>query len=179
MVLSWKSIVDFVVLFLIYMLIFHKRWRAKGQPTFLFNTLMYVYVTILLFLTLMPIITSLSSISLDRYVPMFIVPFDDLLKSRGPAEMQIFFNVLMLIPFGFLLPLVKKSSIWSVTFTTFIVSTTIEIIQPLLNTYRISDVTDIITNTLGGFIGYLLYVMCKPYIESFMEKRGWKFNEGN
>ena len=156
--------VDFVALFLIYLFIFYPKWKRLSKSQFILNSLMYLYITILLFLTLMPILASVSNISLHSYEPMYLIPFNDLIHSRGPAEIQIFLNVIMLIPFGFLLPLIKKRNIITVTLTTFLVSLSIELIQPLLNTYRISDITDVITNTLGGLIGYLLYLLCKPII---------------
>lgn len=170
-VLEARSLLDFLVLVLIYFLFFFKRWKKKDRATFIINTLMYCYIAILLFLTLMPILTSIPNISLSSYKPMYLVPFDDLIKSKGPAERQIFLNVLMLVPFGFLLPMIKKQNVVKVTLTTMLMSLTIEVIQPLLNTYRISDVTDVITNTIGGVLGYLIYKACQGFIEKQIFKR--------
>ena len=35
-------------------------------------------------------------------------------------------------------------------------------LQPLINDFRSSDITDLITNVLGGIIGYILYILFKP-----------------
>ena len=40
----------------------------------------------------------------------------------------------------------------------------IEILQPMISDVRASDITDIITNVMGGIIGYIFYVVFKPMI---------------
>ena len=69
----------------------------------------------------------------------------------------------MTIPFGFLLPLVKKANVkvLKVVLYTFLLSLFIELLQPLINGCRSSDITDLITNVIGGFIGYLIYLIFK------------------
>ena len=49
-------------------------------------------------------------------------------------------------------------------FCTFLLSLVIELLQPLINGVRSSDITDIITNTSGGIVGYVLYLLFKPII---------------
>jgi glycopeptide antibiotics resistance protein len=94
---------------------------------------------------------------------MQMIPFDDLIHKRGDALRQILLNTVMTIPFGFLLPLVKKQSIFTCILWTFLFSLAIELLQPLLNGLRSADVTDLITNTAGGIIGYAGYLLLKPY----------------
>ena len=53
-------------------------------------------------------------------------------------------------------------------------SLSIEILQPFLNSFRASDITDIITNVSGGIIGYILYLICKPLminIRNYLKNR--------
>ena len=38
----------------------------------------------------------------------------------------------------------------------------IELLQPLIDGSRSSDVTDLITNVIGGALGYGLYAIFKP-----------------
>ena len=38
----------------------------------------------------------------------------------------------------------------------------IEILQPLIVGFRSSDITDIITNVIGGMLGYGFYIIFKP-----------------
>ena len=77
---------------------------------------------------------------------------------------QVGLNVIMMIPFGFLLPLVKNGNakLLKTVLYTFILSFSIELLQPLINGFRASDITDIITNIIGGIIGYIGYLIFKP-----------------
>lgn len=118
----------------------------------------------------MPIITSLPFIFNHPYISMNLTPFIDVLNGRGNFIRQIGLNVIMTIPFSFLLPLIKKDKIGlpKVIFYTFILSLSIEIIQPLINGARTSDITNIITNVIGGIIGYILYSIFKPLVSKIL-----------
>lgn len=69
-------------------------------------------------------------------------------------------NVLAFMPFGFLLPLLKKKyrSFLYVTFLSILISLVIEAAQMLLRV-GIFDVDDILMNSLGGMMGYLFYAV--------------------
>lgn len=164
------EVVDFVILILLYFWVFYKKWRAKGKDVLLANTLMYVYLVFVLYFTLMPIITSLPFIFDHPYVPMNLEPFIDVVAGWGDFERQIVLNVVMTIPFGFLLPLVKKNKagLSKVILYTFLLSLGIELVQPLLSGLRLSDVTDIITNVAGGVIGYAIYLAMEPLTKKFL-----------
>ena len=159
-----KVLVDFVVLIMIYFWKFYKKWKEKGRDLLLINTIMYIYLSFVLYFTLMPIITSLPFIFNHPYTPMNLVPFIDVLNSRGDFIRQVGLNVIMTIPFGFLMPLVKKENarLLKVVFYTFLLSLGIELLQPLINGTRSADITDLITNVLGGIIGYIIFLIFKP-----------------
>ena len=109
----------------------------------------------------MPIITSLPFIFNHPYSPMNFELFSDVFNGRGDFIRQIFLNILMMIPFGFLFPLTqnKENLFLNTIFLTFIFSLCIELLQPLMSGFRSADVTDLLTNTFGGFIGYILYLI--------------------
>ena len=138
--------------------------ERKSRDVLLVNTLMYIYLSFVLFFTLMPIITSLPFIFNHPYDSMNLVPFIDVLKGRGDFIRQVGLNVIMTIPFGFLMPLVKRENarLLKVVFYTFLLSLGIELLQPLINGFRSSDITDLITNVIGGSIGYVMYLIFKP-----------------
>ncbi len=73
---------------------------------------------------------------------------------------QVYLNICMFIPLGFLLPYVfdwyRKNSIRKVLFTSFLASLAIENIQ-LVTKMGYYDIDDLFTNTLGGWIGVLLF----------------------
>ena len=71
-------------------------------------------------------------------------------------------NIVMMIPFGMYLPLIanKIDSAKKVAKLAFLVSLSIEIIQYIigatLGSLRSSDINDIIANTIGAVLGYIL-----------------------
>ncbi len=72
-------------------------------------------------------------------------------------------NVLLLLPIGFYLGLFfKNRSIWKITTIVFFISLTIEFLQLVMAFFylgnRIFDITDLVLNTIGGFIGCFLYI---------------------
>ena len=159
-----KELVDFIFLIIIYFWKFYKKWKEKGRDVLVVNTTMYIYLSFVLYFTLMPIVTSIPFVFNHPYTPMNLVPFVDVLNSRGDFIRQVGLNVIMTVPFGFLLPLVKKANVkvLEVVLYTFLLSLFIELLQPLINDFRSSDITDLITNVIGGFIGYLIYLIFKP-----------------
>jgi len=83
----------------------------------------------------------------------------------------------MTVPFGFLFPLTQsreKRTFRATVLMTLLLSLIIEVFQPIINGDRSFDVTDLITNTLGGMIGYMGYVVIRPVIGS---KRNGRSNE--
>ena len=160
-----KEIIDFIILIIIYFWKFYKKWKERGRDILLVHTTMYVYLSFVLYFTLMPIIISLPFIFNHPYHPMNLVPFIDILNGRGDFIRQVGLNVLMTIPFGLLIPLLEKNTkLFNVIFYTFLLSLSIELLQPLINGARSSDITDIIMNVIGGIVGYILYLIFKPIL---------------
>lgn len=172
-----KEIVDFVILIILYFVIFYKKWKVKGKDVLFINTIMYVYLSFVLYFTLMPIVTSIP-VSLNHllfnhhYKIMNLVPFIDVLYGRGDFIRQIILNVIMTMPFGFLFPLMKSKNakLLKTILYTFLLSLIIEILQPIIiNGGRTSDITDIITNVIGGIIGYIIYLIFKPLTTKILD----------
>lgn len=163
-----NDLIDVIALILIYFLVFFRRWKAKGKDILLINTVMYVYLCFVMYFTLMPVITSIPGMfkpkDPDLVLYFNMVSFVDVQLGRGDYFNQIFLNVLMMVPFGFILPIVRKrgASFFRTVLYTFLISLGIEITQLFISIYRSSDITDIITNTTGGAIGYLFYMVLRP-----------------
>lgn len=161
---AWKYLIDFAALILLYAFVFFRKWKAKGKDVLLVNTLMYIYLSFVLYFTLMPVITYLPFILNHPYKAMNMVPFVDVLMGRGDYVRQILLNVIMMVPFGFLFPMTRNpaAGFLRTVFSCFLVSLGIELLQPLINGFRSADITDLITNTIGGMAGYLLYIAFRP-----------------
>lgn len=91
------------------------------------------------------------------------------------AVLQVVLNVLMTVPFGMYLTYYYEYGAKKVATYTFLLSLFIEITQLTgiffiySGSYRLCDVDDLMANTLGGVLGYLIIRKCHflPEIESF------------
>lgn len=167
-----KYLIDFIALVLLYVFVFFRKWKPKGKDVLLINTLMYVYLSFVLYFTLMPVITSLPFILNHPYKHMNMVPFVDVLTGRGDFIRQILLNVIMMVPFGFLFPMTRNpaAGFCRTVFFCFLISLGIELLQPLINGFRSADITDLITNTIGGMVGYVLYIAFRPITSWFLAR---------
>lgn len=159
-----RYIPDFAVLAVLYVFWLYPRWRHKGKRILVVNTLMYVYLSGVLMVTLMPMITSLPLWFNHPYIPMHMVPFEDVLYGRGDYIRQIILNIFMMVPFGFLYPLCRRNAgkncgLLRCLLASLLLSLAIEVLQPLINGARSADITDVITNTAGGALGYTVYAL--------------------
>lgn len=76
-------------------------------------------------------------------------------------------NILLFVPFGFLLSLVEKN--WkTVVLTGAVVSVCIELIQ-YFTAVGLAEFDDITANTIGTVIGFLLWKLMKKVVESHRE----------
>lgn len=75
-------------------------------------------------------------------------------------------NIILFVPLGIFLPLIWKhySTLKAITLFSFIMSLSIEILQIL--TYRATDINDIIANTFGAVLGYLLFSITSHMVPS-------------
>lgn len=87
-----------------------------------------------------------------------LVPFLDMAHDPAPFLKNFFLNILLFVPWGFFLPLLwkeqtatlQKSLCYGLCFSCFI-----ELMQ--LFSFRMTDIDDLIANTLGAMVGFLFY----------------------
>ncbi len=92
---------------------------------------------------------------------MNFVPF----SNRAGNSAEEVDNVLVFIPFGVLLGLnCKRLNVWSKLLVVLGASVAAETIQYIF-AIGATDVTDVITNTLGGLIGILAYDLSSKHID--------------
>ncbi len=153
---DFRNIADFIILFIIYKQLLYPRWKDDKRDLLL-KTILYLNIVGIIWVTLMPIILNLGELFNGGYRPMHMAAFEDLALGRPQALLQVVLNTIMLLPLGFLLPLIYDFKPLKALAIIFLTSLVIEVIQPLLSSHRSSDITDLITNTLGGFIGIFMY----------------------
>jgi glycopeptide antibiotics resistance protein len=86
-------------------------------------------------------------------IPLFTLSLNDLKTSL--------LNVLLFVPFGFGLPFISNFSMRKIILLGALFSITIELLQFITGliahmTFRVADINDVIFNTLGTVVGYLL-----------------------
>lgn len=107
---------------------------------------------------------------LSRYIN--IIPLRNIIRfltSTNPLEViviNIAGNIVAFVPLGFLLPLITKKadSFRNMLLISVLASFTIESLQYITGT-GVTDIDDILLNTLGGLLGYLLYKAVKTGID--------------
>lgn len=146
------SIKDVFIIFLIgfvFQMIFfpnRKVWKKAAYILFSF------YIIVLLSAVGVPDIYSLT------FDPTFnVLPIIDIFNSPIDYIKNEVLNIILFIPLGFFLPIMwyhTFHSVKSVTVFSMGVSLAIEISQ--IFTFRLTDIDDLITNVLGGIIGFLI-----------------------
>ena len=88
------------------------------------------------------------------------VPFTEIMRysiHNNLFYFNVIGNIALFIPFGFIIArYIKPKKVWTNFFIGIIVSLTIELVQ--LKIGRSFDIDDIILNTLGCVIGFLIYI---------------------
>ena len=95
----------------------------------------------------------------ERQYRYNLIPFVEI--RRFWVYRKQFGNVIGFLPFGFILPVIldKMRSGWLIVLAGFGLSVTVEVIQ-LITKVGCFDVDDMILNTAGAALGYLLFFIC-------------------
>lgn len=84
-------------------------------------------------------------------------------------------NVLMFVPLGFGLPfLQKRTNVFRVVLIGLLCTLFIEFVQGFM--YRDSTIDDVVCNTLGALLGYMIYLMVKKLFPKFITKANVDFD---
>lgn len=127
------------------------------------KALFAVYLLILLWLVLFKLSFNLSLIS-DYQRSINLIPFVFLSEQGNLREM--IYNCAVFIPFGLLLSVnFKRAGFWRKLAYVLIFSFSAEAAQ-FVFAIGASDITDLITNTFGGFLGLILYDLGSKFIKN-------------
>lgn len=156
--LLWLGIVTFL-----------RSKKKSSSAHLLFFTIFYVYLVKVLDYTLFQFQLLLV---LKHFMPNLVLngqpPGESInlipLITLTPADLKTsLLNILLLIPFGFGLPFITPFRMKQVVLLGFLLSITIELLQLITGlmagvTFRVTDINDVIFNTLGAAIGYFLFL---------------------
>lgn len=125
--------------------------KNNNKVTKMFSMIFIVYIIALFSLVGIP---SIDYIEVD--FGFNFIPLLDIVLSPKTSLL----NILLFIPLGIFLPMLWKekynNKFLKVLMFGFVLSLVVEVLQ--IFTFRLTDINDLITNTLGTIIGYLLYV---------------------
>ena len=128
------------------------------------RTLLIAYLIVLLWLVLFKFSNDIVSV-LTNYQTrsLNVIPFAD--YSRV-SPMELIYNCIVFIPFGLLLGVnFKRIAFFPKLTSVLILSLSAEIAQ-FVFAIGATDITDVIMNTFGGFIGLIAYIAANKYIDS-------------
>lgn len=111
-------------------------------------------------------VPSVNSLRID--LRFNLIPLIDIVNGPMGYVKNTVLNIVLFIPFGFFLPMIwedRYSSLKKVCLTGLGVSAGIEVLQ--IFTHRLTDVDDLITNTVGAVLGYCL---AKLYVKRRRKK---------
>jgi glycopeptide antibiotics resistance protein len=156
--LIWLAIAAFILL-----------KKKKGLVHVLFFTIFYIYLYKVLDYTFLQF---QSLLLLQHFVPnlmlrgveagrsLNLIP----LATLGVEDVKTsLLNILMMLPFGFGLPFITNFRMRKVVIAGLLLSIAIEFLQFITGfmantTFRVADINDLIFNTAGVAIGYMLFV---------------------
>jgi glycopeptide antibiotics resistance protein len=173
--LIWLGIVAFLLL-----------KKKKSLVYLLFFTIFYIYLykvldyTLLQFQSLLLLqhfvpdlmlrgVTAGKSLNL---FPLITLTLEDVITSL--------LNILLMMPFGFGLPFITNFRMKKVVIAGLLLSIIIELLQLVTGfmantTFRVADINDLIFNTVGVAIGYMLFVTFVRVSRHIF--RNWKISE--
>jgi glycopeptide antibiotics resistance protein len=129
--------------------------------------LLALYLAILIWLVIFKLKFNISSVLNYHHRSLNLIPFAAPSIVNGRIDFgEMIYNCIFFIPFGLLLN-VNFKKIGFLPKLAFIVvfSLTAELIQ-FIFAIGATDITDVITNTIGGFLGLQLYNLSNKYINS-------------
>lgn len=109
----------------------------------------------------------------EQYILNFI-PFNWLFEEEDVLNhfiVEVVPNIMMFIPLGIFIPIVNKNkrTVFKTAMLVLMMTFSVEFVQYFIG--RSSDINDIITNLLGGVIGYGVFVLANKLFEN---KKWWK-----
>jgi glycopeptide antibiotics resistance protein len=126
------------------------------------KVLLALYLLILLWLVLFKFSIHVSSV-LDQTRSLNLIPFAG--TSRVNLK-QVVYNFVVFIPLGLLLSVnLKRATFWQKLALVLTLSVACETVQ-FVFAIGATDITDVITNTSGSFLGLLAYYLCERRVDT-------------
>lgn len=157
-----------IPLFLLLIPLIVMKCRHRNIHYFIIFLCSVIYAINLFGVLFFPIVFDIPIDDAETVVMVNLIPFKTISEMylNMPSYVfikQIFGNILLLIPFGFLIPILFKriTSFLKLVICSLIFSIAVEFLQLFINVItkypnRASDIDDIILNVIGAIIGFLI-----------------------
>lgn len=157
----------FTFFFLIFNILKQNRIRGGYLGKILYRGLLALYLVTLIWLVLFKFSFHISKVLNYHHRSLNLIPFAAPSIVNGEINFsEMIFNCIFFIPFGLLLSVNFKKIRFLPKLTFILVfSLTAELIQ-FIFAIGATDITDVITNTVGGFLGLKLYDLSNKYIST-------------
>lgn len=137
------------------------------------NILLFLYIFTLTFLILFKLSLDIPSLVTTRSINLIPFYYD---KETTFHLKEIIENILIFIPLGLLLKM-KDLSPQKIFLLGFLLSFTYEFLQYIFS-IGVSDITDIIANTIGAILGSLVYSILSHFIHNKSKLNNFILNSG-
>lgn len=156
---GYVFIVPFLILYFLYLK------KTGRKQSILHITAVFLFCYYLFGILTVTGIGYTSTISFHPNISL--IPFIDMIS--GPIDTML--NIVLFVPFGFFLPLLYKKChhIKTVVLTCFLFSLSVEIVQ--MFGWGSTDINDLITNTVGACLGYVVYYLVSKILPNTMKKQ--------
>lgn len=157
---NFKIMIFSIIIYILLLLYFFK--KKKKTFFYFFFTLFYIYINIVIKYTQFPIFNDPTQRSIIG--TMRIGRDINLIPLRDALNMTSIYNIILTVPFGFLLPFLTNISGTKIIITGAFFSFLLESAQLFAGivcgyTFRIVDINDIIFNTLGAAVGCFFFLL--------------------
>ena len=149
----WPSLVIVSVT----MIVLRFAYSTNHRDNIYFYKEFWTFIGVLYLLLLYELVTR---VDVNNFSGINLIPFKEIMRYEFGSKMfyiSVIGNIALFIPFGFIISYyIKPKKIIPIIIIPLIVSFTIELVQ--LKIGRSFDIDDILLNTIGCFIGYLIYI---------------------
>lgn len=151
-------LLDYSILLFVLWIIYRIKWIHKGKNQQIIFLIFGLYLISVISVTLMPFLLPIPGEEQFYLDHINWIPFVDIINQRDFAISGILLNVLLFIPFGFIMPALSQKKSGKIIFYGFLFSLGIETMQLIYvligrGPFRVFDITDLMTNTLGAALG--------------------------
>ena len=139
-------------------------WKAKSKADKLTLVLLVIYLIAIVWILLFKLGVRFSYM---EHRQVNLIPFKDLILNGKTEYDESIMNVIIFLPLGIYTGTLFKKWNFSTHMLSFLILTLM--IESIQFTFKIGafDITDVVTNTLGGIIGFMTY---KAILRAFFKQ---------